>query len=123
MSTEETRSLLHRWYDEMWIPKNPDLIPELVGPNYVRHEPGGTRTVTAEEYREQSAAVMPQMEIEDFQYRLVAEGDFVTAIGSWRVNGNQQNWVQVFRAEKGKLVETWLSGISADSRWPTLGPS
>jgi hypothetical protein len=27
------------------------------------------------------------------------------------------DWVQAFRVEKGKLVETWLSGIGLESKW------
>jgi hypothetical protein len=41
----------------------------------------------------------------------------VVAIGSWRLNGATQAWVQCFRVEHGKLVETWLSGIAVDAEW------
>lgn len=112
MSTEQTKAVLRRWYDEMWSKKNADLIPELAGPVYVRHEPGGTRSVTAEEYREQTAAVCAGWEITDLRYSLVGEGDLVVAIGSWKINGDPMDWVQAFRVENGKLVETWLSGIA-----------
>ena len=117
MSSEETKTILRRWYDEMWSKRNADLIPELAGPVYTRHEMGGTRTVTAEEYRDQVSGFMAQIEITDMRYSLVAEGDKVCAIGSWKVGGKQWDWVQVFRAENGKLVETWLSGIGMESAW------
>jgi len=117
MSAEESKAVLRRWYDEMWSKKNADLIPELVGPAYVRHEAGGTRSVTPEEYRAQTAAVCAQWEITDMRYSLVAEGDKVVAIGSWKVNGKQMDWVQAFRVEAGRLVETWLSGIAMESNW------
>ncbi len=119
MSTEETKALLRRWYDEMWSKKNANLIPELVGPTYTRHEMGGTRVVTAEEYREQTSPFMAQIEISDLRYSLIAEGDRVCAVGSWKVNGKQWDWVQLFRAENGVLVETWLSGIGFESNWGT----
>ena len=60
------------------------------------------------------------------RYGLVAEGDRVCAVGSWRLrglpgdespDGKQWDWVQLFRAENGRLVETWLSGIGMDSAW------
>jgi hypothetical protein len=111
MSAEESKAVLRRWYDEMWSKKNTDLIPELAGPEYVRHEPGGTRTVTAEEYREQTAQVAADWSITDLRYSLVAEGDKVVAVGSWKINGEPMDWVQAFRVEGGKLVETWLSGV------------
>ena len=53
MGAEETKAVLRRWYDEMWSQKNPDLVTELAGPDYVRHEPNGTRSLTAREYQEQ----------------------------------------------------------------------
>lgn len=117
MTAEETKALLTRWYDEMWAERNANLIPELAGPTYTRHEMAGTRVVTAEEYREQSAGFMSQVEIHDLRYALIAEGDKVCALGSWVLNGAQWDWVQLFRAENGKLVETWLSGIGMESKW------
>ena len=116
-TAEETKAVLRRWYDEMWGAQNPDLVPELAGPVYVRHEMGGTRSVTAEEYQQQVAALCSQAEFTDLRYRLIAEDDHVVAIGSWKVDGNQWDWVQAFRAENGKLVETWLSGIGFESNW------
>lgn len=112
-----TKAVLRRWYDEMWGAQNPDLVPELAGPVYVRHEMGGTRSVTAEEYQQQVAALCNQAEFTDLRYRLIAEDDHVVAIGTWKVDGNQWDWVQAFRAENGKLVETWLSGIGFESNW------
>ncbi len=76
--------MLRRWYDEMWGAQNPDLVPELAGPVYVRHEMGGTRSVTAEEYQQQVAALCSQAEFTDLRYRLIAEDDHVVAIGSWK---------------------------------------
>ena len=126
MKAEETKALLHRWYGEMWSQGKAELIPELAGPTYTRHEMSGTRTVTADEYRDQTAAFMNQITVCDLEYSLIAEGDKVCAIGSWRLvglpddtsgEGKQWDWVQLFRAEHGKLVETWLSGIAMESSW------
>jgi hypothetical protein len=118
MSTsEESKRALARWYDEMWFQKNFDLVPDCVGPTYTRHEAGGTRTITAEEYRDFLNEHMTTAEIADGRYRLIAEDDHVVAIGSWKLNGQQWDWVQAFRVEHGKLVETWLSGIGTDTMW------
>jgi len=117
MPSEDPKAVLRRWYDEMWSQKNGDLILELVGPAYVRHEMGGTRSVTPQEYCEQTKGFMQQVEISDMRYSLVAEGDKVCAIGTWKVNGKQWDWVQVFRVSGGRLVETWLSGIGMESNW------
>ena len=48
----------------------------------------------------------------------MAEGDYVTAIGSWKVNGSMQwDWVQTFRIESGKIVETWLPAMATEGKW------
>ena len=117
MSNADPKAVLRRWYDEMWSKKNTDLIPELAGPIYLRHEMGGTRSVTAEEYRDQTAQIAAGWTITDMRYSLISEGDKVVAIGSWKVNGQQMDWVQAFRVEQGKLVETWLTGLGTGSKW------
>ncbi|MEM7411142.1 MAG: nuclear transport factor 2 family protein [Myxococcota bacterium] len=114
----EGKALLRRWYDEMWGPKNFALVPELAGPEYTRHDVVGDRTVTAEEYRDQITASCSRWVISDFHYFLMAEGHFVTAIGTWKINGEMQwDWVQTFRWAEGKLVETWLPAMATEGRW------
>ena len=115
-TSERSKEALRRWYDDMWAKKDFALVPELAGPLYTRHETSGTRVVTAEEYRD-SLLGLADAVIEDLRYHLVAEGDRVVAIGSWRFNGQQWDWVQAFRVEDDKLVETWLSGIGVGSNW------
>ena len=117
-SEEAGKALLRRWYDEMWARKDFALVPELAGPDYTRHDLGGTRTVTAEEYRDQLLAGCRDWVISDFHYRLMAEGDLVTSLGTWKINGTQQwDWVQTFRLEAGKLVETWLPAMATEGSW------
>jgi hypothetical protein len=117
MDTESTKALLRRWYDEMWFPRNADLVPELAGPVYTRHEFGASRQVAAEEYQTQVRALQASHDFSDMRYRLIGEDDHVVAIGAWVANGKQWSWVQAFRAEHGKLVETWLSGLHTESSW------
>lgn len=115
---EANKALMRRWYDEMWADCNFELIPELAGPDYTRHDPGGTRTVSAEAYRDQLTQAAASWKVSDFHYFLMAEGDYVTSIGTWKVNGEMQwDWVQTFRVEDGKLVETWLPAFSTDGLW------
>ena len=115
-TSERSKEALRRWYDDMWAKKDFARVPELAGPLYTRHETSGTRVVTAKEYRD-SLLGLADAVIEDLRYHLVAEGDRVVAIGSWRFNGQQWDWVQAFRVEGDKLVETWLSGIGVSSNW------
>jgi hypothetical protein len=105
---EDNKALMRRWYDEMWANLDFARIPELAGPIYTRHDLRGTRSVTAKD----------QWEITDFKYFLMAEGDYVTSIGTWKINGKMQwDWVQTFRVEGGKLVETWLPAMATEGKW------
>lgn len=113
----DAAAVVTRWYDEMWAPGNWRLVPELAGPTYTRHEFGATRVVTADEYQSQVRGVCESWDISEMRYRLLAADEHVTAIGSWLVDGSQWSWVQVFRVESDKLVETWLSGIHTDGAW------
>jgi len=119
MSREEAnKAVLRRWYDEMWSNLDFDLIPQLAGPTYTRHDVRGTRSVTAEEYRDELLPMKGQWTISDFHYFLMAEGDYVTAIGTWKINGAMQwDWVQTFRLEDEKLVETWLPAMATEGNW------
>ena len=48
----------------------------------------------------------------------MAEGDFVTAVGTWTINGAMTwDWVQTFRIESGRIVETWLPAFATDGKW------
>ena len=60
---EENKAVLRRWYDEMWAHCAFDLVPEIAGPTYTRHDFGGTRTVTAEEYRDSLRATVKNWKI------------------------------------------------------------
>ena len=117
-TSEQSAAVLRRWYDDMWAKKDFALVPELAGPLYTRHETSGTRVISAEDYRD-SLLAHTDADIRDLRYHLIAEGDRVVAIGSWTFNGDQWDWVQAFRVEGGKLVETWLSGIGTTSNWAT----
>jgi predicted SnoaL-like aldol condensation-catalyzing enzyme len=115
---EDNKALMHRWYDEMWAHCNFDLIPELAGPSYTRHDVVGERTVTAEEYRDQLNASSKDWEVSNFHYWLMAEADFVTAIGTWTINGTMTwDWVQTFRIENGRIAETWLPAFATEGKW------
>ena len=51
-------------------------------------------------------------------FDLIPEGDYVTSVGTWKINGTLQwDWVQTFRIEAGRIVETWLPGFATEGRW------
>lgn len=107
---------LSRWYNEMWGQANPDLIPELVNTHYLRHDmTGANNLLTPEEYQLITKMGSEGREVEDFTYYLVAEGDYVGALGRYIRDGNDQwDWVQIFRLEDGLLSETWLPAMGGN---------
>lgn len=136
---EANKAILHRWYDEMWAEMRFDLIPSLAGPTYTRHHSrGATDPIAAETYAQMAGLSEPGAKVADFNYRLVADGDFVGSIGRMVFdNGHQWDWVQLFRIAGGKLVETWLPGMGgtdprtyprSEAAWngseiPAMGPA
>lgn len=106
---------LTRWYNEMWGQCNPDLIPELANTPYLRHDmTGANNLLKAEEYQAITTSIKGRV-VEDFTYYLVAEGDYIGALGRYIRDGNDQwDWVQLFRLEDGLLSETWLPAMGGN---------
>ena len=101
----------------MWGEQRWEIAPDLAGPTYTRHESGGTSHVSAADYQELVRSFCQSVTISDLRFQLMADGDRVAAIGSWKIDGQQWDWVQIFRVEEGRIVETWLSGIGFESQW------
>ncbi len=49
---EENKAVMRRWYEEVYNQRHLALMPELAGPEYIRHEPTGTWTATIAEHLE-----------------------------------------------------------------------
>lgn len=122
---ERNKAVVRRWVDEMYGEHNFDIMPELAGPHYHRHDPKGAYTVTVEEHiktlKERYGGQDRQLEQ---SYRLFAEGDMVCMIGTskgYRKGGETDsdiyNYVQAFRLENEKIVETWFSGFAVNVDW------
>ncbi|MBK6561296.1 nuclear transport factor 2 family protein [Candidatus Amarobacter glycogenicus] len=113
---EANKALLRRWYEEMYAGRRfAELAPELCGPVFIRHEAAGTFEVTAEEHAERLQAkygALPPGPVAP--YRALAAGDRVGVIGDDR--GRQHGFVQVWRVEDGKFVESWFAGF-AQADW------
>jgi len=122
MSVEDNRSLVRRFYDEVWNRGNVEVANEVFAPDYVRHDlrptealPGGAgQAKIAADFR----AAFPDLRMEvDL---LLAEEDLVAA--RWTTEGtNTGAWggrpptgnhailsgVNIFRIREGKVVELW----------------
>ena len=103
LTTTEQRNIqtLSRWYNEMWGQCNADLIPEFVNTHYLRHDmTGANNRLKPEEYQAMTRMGSEGREVEDFTYYLIAEEDYVGALGRYIRDGNDQwDWVQIFRLE------------------------
>ncbi|MFV8817894.1 hypothetical protein [Haliea sp. E17] len=114
MSTESTnRAVLEHWYDHMWGKTDFDLIPDIAAAKYLRHDmTGANNLMPAEDYRDMLKPNIGHLEVQEFEYYLITEGDYVGALGRYILEGDRQwDWVQVFRLADGRLAETWLTGM------------
>lgn len=114
MSIEaNNRAVLEHWYDHMWGKTDFDLIPGIAAAKYLRHDmTGANNLMPAQAYRDMLKPNLGQLEVSEFQYYLVTEGDYVGALGRYILEGDRQwDWVQVFRLADGRLAETWLTGM------------
>lgn len=124
---ERNKAVIRRWIQEVYGEGRFELMQELAGPQYLRHEKTGTFTVDIEEYwkvvRDRYGGVEKAKTMEQ-SYELIAEGDKVCIFGTtkgYREGGESDydilNGVQVFRLYDGKIVETWFPGFAKNVEW------
>ena len=121
MSTEENKSIVHRFYEEVFNRKNTAALDEFIDPQAVDHSapvgaPGGI--AGAKQFAGMFLAAFPDVRftVED----LIAEGDQVVArltqSGTHRgvflglpPTGKrvQVTGMEIFRLADGKIVEHW----------------
>ena len=122
MSAEENKAVVRRFFEECWNGHNPDVVDEVVSPNYFNHAAADEHqhgTAGAKHILNWLIAAFPdtRFDIED----IIAEGDMVSIRGTasgthegaelWGIapTGNrfavqQAHWVRV---TDGKLAEHW----------------
>ncbi len=120
--SDDNKRLVRRLVHEVWNQGKLELIPELIDPDYVRHDPAWPEEVHGREGYKQYVATTRhaladgQLTIED----LIAEGDKV--VSRWTLRGTQQGeflgirptWrevhlhgISITRVEHGKIAEVW----------------
>jgi predicted SnoaL-like aldol condensation-catalyzing enzyme len=103
--------VLDRWYGEVYKEANWQLVPEVAGPNFFRHE-NREFQMTGEEYKQRLRSFFKIMGGGmDIKYEVIAGVDKVAVIAKWR----DTNWVQAWRVKDGKLVESWWVETGPDS--------
>jgi steroid delta-isomerase-like uncharacterized protein len=122
VSAEANKTLVRRFYEQVWARGNVDVADEVFAADYVRHDLRATQAEPGPDGQKRIAsdfrAAFPDLSFNvDF---LLAEGDLVagrwtasgTHLGSWAgqpATGRPMSFsaVNVFRFADGKVVELW----------------
>jgi steroid delta-isomerase-like uncharacterized protein len=122
ISTEDNKTLVRRFYEEVWDRGNTDVAFDVFADDYVRHDPRATEALPGPAGQKQIAedfrAAFPDLRMT--VGLVVGDGDFV--VGRWTATGTHLGqWgslaptgrratfsaVNIFRFERGKVVEIW----------------
>ncbi len=127
---EVNKALATRFYNEVWFSRNPDVVDEIIAPNYTIHDIGDNKGLTEPAAMQKDVAEMfwnngNMSGTIDFQ---IAEGDLVAT--RWQWDFEPTSWwmkalggrrplpiINVFRFEDGKVVEIWNHRHDIDFAW------
>ena len=117
------RDLFDRW-ERVWHEGKFDLVPECVGPHYIRHEEAGDRTVTRGAYAAEIAKSRedrPGIRIVVYDHCFQGNRAWFRFAATWTDTKTgevrSRAGMQSYRIEEGKLVETWVSMQPLGSAW------
>ena len=129
MSTEQNKSVVSRWMDELFNKGNVSINDEILAPNYINHDPNLPEDNRSRDGFKQFVS-MVRAAFSDFQLNCldqVAEGDRVATrfsmggthkgefMGIAPTNQQSQiTGISIERIEDGKVVETWVN-------WDAMG--
>ncbi len=129
MSSEQNKSVVSRWMDELFNKGNVSINDEILVPDYINHDPSLPEDNRSREGFKQFVS-MVRSAFPDFQLNCVdqiAEGDQVVTrfsmggthkgefIGIAPTNKQSQlTGISIERLAGGKVVETWVN-------WDALG--
>jgi len=126
---EDTNKLvLRRWWEEMYSGHRiEELMPQLAGPGYVRHEPTGSWVTTIPDHLNRVKGLYVSADDKPrprWRYQTLAEGEYAVGWGTMRgyrggasKDDEVYSWAQLFRFAEGKLVETWFPGWLIGVDW------
>ncbi len=124
MSHAQMITLFDKW-EKVWHDGQFNLVAECVGPNYIRHDENGDRTVTREAYAAEIAQVQkdrPGIRVVVYDHAFEGNRAWFRFAFKWADpktgEARSRAGMQSYRTEAGKLVETWLSMQPLGSTWP-----
>jgi predicted ester cyclase len=130
MSAKENKELVCRLVKEYNNQRNPEVVEQILAPDYVGHEAPG-RTYTKGRIRDFFERVVPESfpDLEDTILHLVGEGDLVVAritrsltfTGNWGSipatnKSGSFEMCSIFRIADGQIAEQWLVFDSVTER-------
>lgn len=101
LDVQANRQVLARWYEDVYAEGDWQLVPDLVGPAFLRHE-DREFSMGPEEYRDRLSRMFGSSL--RLSYEVVAGHDKVAVIG--RVPDGR-GFLQAWRVRDGRLVESW----------------
>jgi hypothetical protein len=111
-------------WERVWHEGRFDLVPQCVGPHYIRHDEAGDRTVTREAYGAEIAKVhaeRPGIRVVVYDHAFHGNRAWFRFAFNWTDpktgEARSRAGMQSYRTEGGKLVETWLSMQPLGSGW------
>lgn len=124
MSTEENKTVIRRYFDEVWIEEKIEILGELVAENALGHDATSAEPVVGFENVKQVVSLFHKVfpDIQILLHDLIAEGDKVVA--RWGLRGTHShlfmgvpasgktvnvNGIIIFRLEHKKISEYWGS--------------
>ena len=76
---QDNKSIVHRFYEEVWNEGNLDLVDELIAPSFVNHGMGSERGSDREAFKQTIQKVRTGLNFRHTVEELIAEGDTVVA--------------------------------------------
>jgi hypothetical protein len=103
MSQETTlRDLFDRW-ERVWHEGQYDLVPECVGPHYIRHDEAGDRTITREAYAAEIAKLRterPDIRVVVYDHSFKGDRAWFRLGSAWTDAVAQEHWTSAPRTIK-----------------------
>jgi hypothetical protein len=117
------RDLFDRW-ERVWHEGQYDLVPSCVAENYIRHDEGGDRTVTREDYAAEISKTRegrPNIRVVVYDHSFEGDRAWFRFAFKWpdpkTGEPRSRAGMQSYRIEAGKLTETWLVLLPLGSAW------
>ena len=116
MSTEQSKSVVRRFIEEILTNQNAALVDELFAPDYVNHlAPGGREGF--KQFWAMLRSAFPDLKFHTSIEHLIAEGDYVVARITFHfTNAGKKatgSDLSEYRLVNGKIVEDWPSSGAA----------